>query len=102
MHVSDDELLEVDAIVDESGAAPVLADQGSRDVVRSRQVLPVIAQAAAVAATGFAAGAVTAAVVRAVRSGGSAKPRRRARPGHQKVVSTRSFLVEVHELGPRG
>jgi len=59
-----------------------------------------VTQAAAVAATGFAAGALTAAVVRGVtrRRAAKAATRRRARGG-LPVLGTRSFLVDVHLLG---
>ncbi|MCW3011088.1 MAG: hypothetical protein JWO90_1492 [Solirubrobacterales bacterium] len=61
-----------------------------------------VAQAAAVAATGFAAGAVTAAVVRCVgkRRAGKAAVRRSTRHG-LPIAGTRSFLVDVHLLGPK-
>lgn len=101
MHVSDDEVLEVDGVVEELDGTPVLAEAPARELTHSRPVLPAIAQAAAVAATGFAAGAVTAAVVRAARAKRPVKARRRApQPGTQ-VVATRSFLIDVHVLAPR-
>ncbi len=66
-------------MVEEVDAVPVLSSASRTDLVAPRSVLPVIAQAAAVAATGFAAGAVTAAVVRAARSKRTVRPRRRPR-----------------------
>lgn len=59
-----------------------------------------VAQAAAVAATGFAAGAVTAAVVRQVTKRRSVKAARKG-PKGLPVVGSRSFLVDVHLLGPK-
>jgi hypothetical protein len=58
-------------------------------------------QAAAIAATGFVAGAATVAAVVRVARGRSAK--RQTRKGNQlvQVVASRSFLVDVHLLGPR-
>jgi hypothetical protein len=101
VHVSDDELLEVDAVVDETDGVPVLAAPQARGVAHGRPALPVIAQAAAVAATGFAAGALTAAAVRAARSRGTVKPRRRGVPAGPQIIATRSFIVDVHVLAPR-
>lgn len=99
--MSDDELLEVDGVVEEGGAVPVPVVPPARGVVHGRQALPVIAQAAVVAATGFAAGALTAAAVRAARSRAAVKPRRRAVPTGPQVIATRSFIVDVHVLAPR-
>lgn len=99
--MSDDEVLEVDAVVEEPVATPVLADPQVQDVTQRRPVVPVIAQAAAIAATGFAAGAIVAAVVRATRPNGPVKARRRTAPAGTQVVATRSFLIDVHVLAPR-
>ena len=56
-------------------------------------------QAAAVVATGFVAGAAT---VTALRRARSRKPRRRRKKGEAvQVLSSRSFLVDVHLLAPR-
>jgi uncharacterized protein with PhoU and TrkA domain len=101
VHVSDDEVLEVDGVVEELDSAPILAAPPARDVTHSRPVLPVLAQAAAVAVTGFAAGAVTAAVVRTARSKRTVKARRRPAEPSTQVVATRSFLIDVHVLSPR-
>jgi hypothetical protein len=57
----------------------------------------VVRQAAAVAATSFAAGMVTVAAVRAGRARRARRHRHRALP----VLATRSFLVDVHLLGTR-
>ena len=70
-------------------------------VVRSTPV--VVAQAAAVAVTSFVAGAATLAVVHRRRTAKPRKPAvRRAKPAPAlEVVATRSFLVDVHQLGQR-
>jgi hypothetical protein len=60
----------------------------------------VVKQAAAVAATGFVAGAATIAVAR-VAQGQRRKRRARKRGELVKVVASRSFLVDVHLLSPR-
>lgn len=62
--------------------------------------------AAIAAAGGVIAGAATVAAVRAVSAAGgrSRSPRRRAlrrRERQQNIVASRSFLVDVHLLGPR-
>lgn len=79
-------------------AAPLAAREPGAPPVRT---VPV-AQAAAVAATGFAAGAVTAAVVRTVgkRRAVKAAAKRSTRHG-LPIAGTRSFLVDVHLLGPK-
>ncbi len=65
----------------------------------ARTTLPV-AQAAAVAVSGFAAGAVTAAVVHSLGKRRAIKAAAR-KPGKPSlpVLGTRSFLVDVHLLG---
>jgi hypothetical protein len=75
--------------------APVPA---RRDAGRSP--VPVVRQAAAVAATSFVAGVAAIAAARAVRNGGLRRRRPRRRAAGQ-VVATRSFLVDVHVLAPR-
>jgi hypothetical protein len=65
--------------------------------------LVVAKQAAAVAATSFAAGVATVAVVRGARA---VRARRRARGRGRAqqmapVLGTRSFLIDVHLLGSR-
>lgn len=63
---------------------------------------PLAVQAAAVAATGFVAGAATIAVVRHHRVKKAAKKQRRtAQRQLASVVASRSFLVDVHLLGGR-
>lgn len=69
-------------------------------VVAPARTVPV-AQAAAVAATGFAAGAVTAAVVRRLTKRRAVKSAARRGPKGLPVVGSRSFLVDVHLLGPK-
>jgi hypothetical protein len=55
-------------------------------------------QAAALAATGFAAGAVTAAVVARRRATRPARRRARKKGTIGEIVSSNSFLVDVHLL----
>lgn len=102
MHPSDDELLEVDGVVEEIDGVPVLVAGPGREV-HHRSITPaLVARAAAVAATGFAAGAATAALVSATRSRKAVRTRRPpARLDGLQVVATRSFLVDVHILAPR-
>src|SRR5919198_3573727 len=90
---------EVDAVpVFAEGAAP-LAPQ----VKATEAGIVVAKQAAAVAATSFAAGVATVAVVRGARA---VRARRRARSRGKAqqlapVLATRSFLIDVHLLGSR-
>ncbi|MDX6650134.1 MAG: hypothetical protein QOI91_2751 [Solirubrobacteraceae bacterium] len=60
-------------------------------------------QAAAVAATGFVAGAATVALVRRRAARKAAPARRRKRRGADliDVAASRSFLVDIHLLNPR-
>lgn len=63
---------------------------------------PEVRTAALAAAGGVLAGAATVAAVRAVAGAAKARPRRRLsarRNERQKVVASRSFLVDVHVLG---
>jgi hypothetical protein len=78
-------------------AVPVLAGPRS---VQARPAGQVVAQAAAVAVTSFAAGAVATAVVRHARAGRRAARRRKEVRGLE-VVASRTFLVDVHLLGGR-
>lgn len=65
------------------------------------RVMPV-AHAVAVAATGFAAGAVAAVVVGGVTKRHAVKAAERKKPKHGlPVVGSRSFLVDVHLLAPK-
>jgi hypothetical protein len=94
----DDEAREPEAI-EEVDAVPVLADQ-ARTLESRPAGAAVVKQAAAVAATSFAAGIAT---VAAVRVGRNVRARRRASRARRlpPVLATRSFLVDVHVLGPR-
>lgn len=89
--VIDDEGPEVDAL-------PVLAEPTT--IEQRRSPAPVAVQAAVVAATSFAAGMATIAVVRS-------HPLRRLRMGRRRrrdvgrVLASRSFLVDVHLLDTR-
>ena len=83
----DDEAPEVDAL-------PVLAEP---TIIESqRQPAPVAMQAAVVAATSFAAGVATIAVVRSHPLRRRRMRRRRRDLG--RVLASRSFLVDVHVL----
>jgi hypothetical protein len=55
-------------------------------------------QAAALAATGFVAGAATVAVVSRRRSRMPRRKRRKAKNGLGEIVASNSFLVDVHLL----
>lgn len=57
-------------------------------------------QAAAMAASGLVAGAATVAAVRRVRTHGLPSIRRSRR--RRGIVTSRSFLVDIHLLDPRG
>jgi hypothetical protein len=88
--------------IEEVDAVPVLADE-ARALQRTDAAAGtvVVKQAAAVAATSFAAGVVAIAALRGARS---ARARRRSRrKGGQiaPVLVTRSFLIDVHLLGSR-
>ncbi|MBA2349521.1 MAG: hypothetical protein H0V81_14640 [Solirubrobacterales bacterium] len=95
------EIVDAEAVEEgESLAAPL-----PPPVVREPQPLPArsalpVAQAAAVAVSGFAAGAVTAAVLHSVGKRRAVKAAAK-RPGKPAlpVLGTRSFLVDVHLLG---
>jgi hypothetical protein len=94
-----DEAEVVDAVpVPEPGEipAPTPAPLGARGglVVAA----PVAVQAAAVAVTGFAAGAATVAVVRRHRARKVLKARRKDRKALGEVRATRSFLLDIHLL----
>ncbi|HEX4626564.1 MAG TPA: hypothetical protein VH231_19125 [Solirubrobacteraceae bacterium] len=76
-------------------ALPVLAERRAVEPLAARPAV----QAAAVAATGFVAGAATVAVIR--RRGARKALRRRKRSTRRggemlEIVSSRSFLVDVH------
>jgi hypothetical protein len=75
-------------------AVPVLAEPRAVESFAARPAV----QAAAVAATGFVAGAAAVAVVRRRGARKALKRRRRSsRPAEVlEIVSSRSFLVDVH------
>ena len=86
---------------EEVDAVPVLAEGAGALEPRPAAGVVVVRQAAAVAATSFAAGVVTVAAVRAGRAV-RAKRRARRRASHlPPVLATRSFLIDVHLLGSR-
>jgi hypothetical protein len=70
---------------------PVVAE--TREVEAARPLVPA-RQAAALAATGFVAGAATVAVVHRRRA--RAPRRRRKARGIGEIVASNSFLVDVH------
>jgi hypothetical protein len=84
--------------VEEVDAVPVLGGPGTTLEPRRPAGQVVVRQAAAVAATSFAAGVVTVALARATKV---RRARRRARRTMAPIVASRSFLVDVHLLGPR-
>jgi hypothetical protein len=88
---------------EEVDAIPVLAEEARVPVpqVTSAAGVVVAKQAAAVAATSFAAGVVTVAVVRAGRSVRAKRKARRRASQLAPVLATRSFLIDVHLLGTR-
>jgi hypothetical protein len=82
--------------VEEVDAVPVLAPPGAVEPARPAGQL-VVRQAAAVAATSFAAGVATVVLARA----GRVRRARRRSQAVGPVIASRSFLVDVHLLGPR-
>jgi len=92
----------VDALPVPEGAGPrevpapaVGGMRGGRGLVVAG---PVAVQAAAVAVTGFAAGAATVAVVRRARARKVVRSRRKDRKALGDVRASRSFLVDIHLL----
>lgn len=98
--VPDDEVEEVDAlpVTTEPGVATTGRRRSGGLVTRTPG--QVAAQVAAVAVTGFAAGALVTAVARHAK-GAKVRPRPRRELGGLEVLATRSFLVDVHVLGGR-
>jgi hypothetical protein len=83
---------------EQAEALPVLAEV--RALEPAGPAASPAVQAAAVAATGFVAGAVTVAAVRRARTG-HLLPRRRRRSKARElgeIVTSRSFLVDIHLL----
>ena len=83
---------------EEVDAVPVLAEEAGSLMPRPSAGAGVVVarQAAAVAATSFAAGVVTVALARAHKV---RRARRRAGRTMAPIVASRSFLVDVHLLG---
>src|SRR3954465_5432897 len=79
-------------------AVPALTEPGTTLEARRPAGQVVVRQAAAVAATSFAAGVVTVALARATKV---RRARRRRGRTMGPIVASRSFLVDVHLLGPR-
>jgi len=81
-------------------AVPVVDEV--RTLERAQPRLPA-SKAAAVAVTGFVAGAATVVAIsaRAKRRGGVVRPRRRSGAGAEtfSIVGTRSVLLDIHLLG---
>ncbi|MEA2248625.1 MAG: hypothetical protein QOH46_3154 [Solirubrobacteraceae bacterium] len=95
---SDDVHLEPEAgDVEEVDAVPVLVEGGTIERLRPAGQI-VVRQAAAVAATSFAAGVATVAVVHARKV---RRARRRSRRTVAPILMSRSFLVDVHLLDRR-
>jgi hypothetical protein len=83
--------------IEEVDAVPVLGDTGAAIEPRRAAGQVVVRQAAAVAATSFAAGVATVALARAHK----VRRARRRQRAMAPIVASRSFLVDVHLLGPR-
>ena len=84
-------------VVEVLDGLPVVA--GQTRVLEPAAPAPLPArQAAALAATGFAAGAVTAAVVTRRRATRPARRRKRKKGAIGEIVASNSFLVDVHLL----
>jgi hypothetical protein len=83
--------------IEEVDAVPVLSEARPLEPRRPAGQV-VVRQAAAVAATSFAAGVATVALARAHKV---RRARRRAGRTMAPIVASRSFLVDVHLLGPR-
>jgi hypothetical protein len=92
--LDEDETVEVVEVID---GLPVVADHTHVLEPAVPALLPA-RQAAALAATGFAAGAVTAAVVTRRRATRPARRRKRKKNAVGEIVSSNSFLVDVHLL----
>jgi hypothetical protein len=91
-----DEDAEVEAeVVD--GLPVVTEPQVVEGVAEARLPVPAV-QAAALAATGFAVGVTTAAVVTRRRAKRAARKRRKKVGSLGEIVSSNSFLVDVHLL----
>jgi hypothetical protein len=89
-HVEGEE--ELVEIVD---GVPVVADNGRAVEVARPSMVPA-RQAAALAATGFVAGAATVAAVHRRRARSPLRRRRKGRGPLGEIVASNSFLVDVH------
>jgi hypothetical protein len=99
--VAEPVLVEPEETVD--GVPVLAADVRALERAVPRRQLPAV-QAAAVAATGFVAGAATVVAIGRRVSNRSRSPARRRRkrdagPEVMSVLGTRSFLLDVHLLG---
>jgi hypothetical protein len=90
----DEDVVEAIEVVD---GLPVVANHARVLEPAAPAPLPT-RQAAALAATGFAAGAVTAAVVSRRRATRPARRRKRKKGALGEIVSSNSSLVDVHLL----
>jgi hypothetical protein len=89
-------------VVEEVDAVPVLADEPhTLQRTDAAAGVVVVKQAAAVAATSFAAGVVTVAALRGARAVRARRRSRRKTNQLAPVLATRSFLIDVHLLGSR-
>jgi hypothetical protein len=75
---------------------PVPADPVSATAPRAAPVPVPAVQAAALAATGFVAGAATAAVVARRRARPPRRRRKKSKAAIGEIMSSNSFLVDVH------
>ena len=93
MPVTEDDVAQGDEgeVVD---GLPVVAEPRVLEPARVGQVPAV--QAAALAATGFVAGAATVAVVHRRRSRAARRGRRKSKGVIGEIVTSNSFLVDVH------
>ncbi len=102
---SQEEIEEVAGVVElepEPSVLPAVSSGGALESPRPVAPASPAVQAAAVAATGLMAGAATVAAVRRVRTRGLPSSRRTRRwRKAAPIVTTRSFLVDVHLLDPR-
>jgi hypothetical protein len=83
---------------EEVDGLPVVADPQTQAVEPARPTLVPARQAAALAATGFVAGAATVAVVSHRRGRVTGRKRRKKASRLGEIVASNSFLVDVHLL----
>jgi uncharacterized membrane protein len=93
-------VIEPDPFTDPEGeevdGLPVVSEP--RTIEPARPAVVPARQAAALAATGFVAGAATVAVVQRRRARVSGRKRRRKAPVLPEIVGSNSFLVDIHLL----